>query len=190
MIKEILMGGFLAGVLCGCASTHSVSLTASSDKPTKLQIRNNAASLLDDLLDDEQNVDKVLIVKSASPDNTALIKLIAATAATHKRELDEMATNDPALNLQAADLPPGEMAARDGSSKADEHALLLSTGVNFEFNLLFSQAQAESYGQQLAAVAAKNSERPEEIHTFETISQTMKRLDLQVETAIRTLPAK
>lgn len=184
------MGGFLAGVLCGCASIHPVSSTASSDKPTKLQIRNNAASLLDDLLNDEQNVDKVLILKSASPDNTALIKLIAATAATHKRELDEMATNDPALNLQAMDLPPGEMAARDGSSKTDEHALLLSTGVNFEFNLLFSQAQAESYGQQLAAVAAKSSERPEEIHTFETISKTMERLDLQVETAIRTLPEK
>jgi hypothetical protein len=186
MIKEILMGGFLAGVLCGCASTRPMSLTASPDKPTKLQIRNNAASLLDDLLDDEQNVDKVLIVKSASPENTALIKLIAATAATHKRELDEMATNDPALNLQA----PGEIAARDGSSKAEEHALLLSTGVNFEFNLLFSQAQAESYGQQLAGVAAKNSERPEEIHTFETISQTMERLDQQVETAIRTVPEK
>ena len=190
MIKEILMGGFLAGVLCGCASIHPVSSTASSDKPTKLQIRNNAASLLDDLLNDEQNVDKVLILKSASPDNTALIKLIAATAATHKRELDEMATNDPALNLQAMDLPPGEMAARDGSSKTDEHALLLSTGVNFEFNLLFSQAQAESYGQQLAAVAAKSSERPEEIHTFETISKTMERLDLQVEKAMRMLPEK
>lgn len=184
------MGGFLVGILCGCASTHPVSLNASPEKPTKLQIRNNAASLLDDLLDDEQNVDKVLIVKSASPDNTALIKLIAATAATHKRELDEMATNDPALNLQATDLPPGEIVARNGSSKADEHALLLSTGVNFEFNLLFSQAQAESYGQQLATVAAKNSERPEEIHTFETISQTMERLDLQVVTAIRTLPEK
>lgn len=184
------MGGFLAGVLCGCTTTRSMSLTASSDKPTKLQIRNNAASLLDDLLDDEQNVDKVLIVKSASPDNTALIKLIAATAATHKRELDEMATNDPALNLQATDLPPGEIAARDGSSKSEEHELLLSTGVNFEFNLLFSQAQAESYGQQLAAVAAKNSENPKEMHAFETISQTMERLDLQVETAIRTLPAK
>jgi len=190
MMKEILMGGFLAGVLCGCASTHPVSLNALPEKPTKLQIRNNAASLLDDLLNDEQNVDKVLVVKSASPDNTALIKLIAATAATHKRELDEMATNDPALNLQATDLPPGEIAARNGSSKADEHALLLSTGVNFEFNLLFSQAQAESYGQQLATVAAKNSENPEEMHTFETISQTMERLDLQVITAIRTLPEK
>ena len=190
MIKEIFIAGFLAGVLCGCASTQPMSLTASSDQPTKLQIRNNAASLLDDLLNDEQNVDKVLIVKSASPDNTALIKLIAATAATHKRELDEMATNDATLNLQVTDLPPGEIAARNGSSKADEHDLLLSTGVNFEFNLLFSQAQAESYGQQLAAVAAKNSERPEEMHTFETISQTMERLDLQVMMAIRTVPEK
>ena len=189
MIKEILMGGFLAGVLCGCASTRPLSLNSLPAQPTKQQIRNNAASLLDDLLNDEQDVDKVLLVKSASPDNAALIKLIAATAATHKRELDEMATNDPALNLQVTDLPPGEVAARNATSKADEHDLLLSTGANFEFNLLYSQAQAESYGEELAAVAAENSERPEEIHMFETINKTMERLDLQVLTAIRRLPA-
>jgi hypothetical protein len=189
MFKELLVGGLLAGVVCGCSSVRSTASTASPATPTDLQIRNNAASLLSDLLDDEQNVDKVLIVKSASPDVEALIKLIAANAATGKRELAEMATNDPALNLQVMDLPPGETAARDATAKSKEHELLFSKGVNFEFNLLYSQAEAENYGQHLAAVAAKNSVRPDEQHLFETISKTMEQFDKQVLDEMRALPA-
>jgi hypothetical protein len=189
MFKEILIGGILAGAICGCSSLRSNSVATSSEKPTKLEVRNNAASLLSDLLNDEQNVDKVLKVKNASPDITGLIKLIAATAATHMRELGEMATNDSALDLQATDLPPGEVAARDATAKAQERALLLSSGTNFEFNLLYSQAQAQDYGGQLAAVAARYSEHPDEAHTFDTISKTMERLDAQVLAAMRALPA-
>jgi hypothetical protein len=189
MLREILVGGLLAGAVCGCSSLRSTSLTTPPAAPTEMQIRNNAASLLSDLLNDEQNVDKVLIVKSANQDIQALIKLIASNAATYKRELDEMATNDPALNLQVMDLPPGEVAARDATAKSKEHELLLSTGVNFEFNLLYSQAEAENYGQQLAGVAAKNSEHPDEEHLFETINKTMEQLDKQVLDKMRALPA-
>jgi hypothetical protein len=189
MLREILVGGLLAGAVCGCSSLRSTSLTTPPAAPTELQIRNNAASLLSDLLNDEQNVDKVLIVKSANQDVQALIKLIASNAAAYKRELDEMATNDPALNLQVMDLPPGEVAARDATAKSKEHDLLFSKGVNFEFNLLYSQAEAENYGQQLAGVAAKNSEHPDEEHLFETISKTMAQLDKQVLDEMRALPA-
>jgi hypothetical protein len=189
MLKEILIGGLLAVAICGCSSIQPAPLATAPAKPTKLQIRNNAASLLADLLNDEQNVDKVLIIKSASPDIAALIKLIAATAATHKRELDEMATNDPTLNLHALDLPPGEAAAREATAKVKKHELLFSTGTNFEFNLLCTQAEAQSYGCQLAGVAAKNSENPDQTQTFDTISQTMDRLNQQVLAAMRALPA-
>jgi hypothetical protein len=88
------------------------------------------------------------------------------------------------------DLPPGEVAARDATAKTEEHELLLSTGVNFEFNLLYSQAEAENYGQHLAGVAAKNSENPDEEHLFENISKTMEQLDKQVLDEMRALPAK
>ncbi len=193
MLKEILIAGLLAPTICiwicGCASVHPTPVaTATPTKPTKIEIRNNAASLLDDLLNDEQNVDKVLIIKHASPDTASLIKLIAATAATHKRELDEMATNDPSLDLQVMDLPPGEMAARDATASSKKHDLLFTSGNRFEFNLLYTQAEAESYGWHLAAVAAKNSENPDEARTFETISQTMERLYGQVIIAMRAVP--
>ena len=188
LIEKILIGGILAGVICGCSSVHSGALMAPPAKPTQIQIRNNAASLLYDLLNDEQNVDKVLIVKKASPDVEALIKLIAANAATDRSELGGLATNDPALNLQVMDLPPGETAAREATARTQEHDLLLSTGANFEFNLLYSQAEAQSYGSQLAGVAAKNAERPDEVQTFDHISKDMNQFDQQVLSELRSLP--
>lgn len=188
MLKEILIGGLLAATMCGCSSVRPGPSAVSTVKPTKLQIRNNAASLLSDLLNDEQNVDKVLIVKNASLEIKSLIKLIAATAAAHNRELDQMATNDPTLHLDATDLPPGETATRDATAKAQEHALLFSTGVNFEFNLLYCQAEAQNYGRELAGVAAKNCERPEEATRFEAISKSMEHLNDEVLSTMRSLP--
>jgi hypothetical protein len=190
MFKHLMIGGILATAICGCSSVQQATLTPPPTKPTPVQIRNNAASLLYDLLGDEQNVNKVLIVKSASANNAALIKLIAATATTDMRELEILATNDPTLDLKAIDLPPGEVAARDATSKAKEHDILFTTGANFEFNLLYSQAEAQNYGWQLAGVAAKNSERPDEAQTFDAISKSMEGLDKQVLMALRALPEK
>jgi len=190
MIKELVIGGLLAGVVCGCSNMQPAALPSQPAPPAadgKLQIRNNAASLLSDLLKQEQNVGKVLIIKDASPRIAGTIKLIAATAAAHERELEEMAAKDPALILTALDLPPGEVAAREGTATTTKHALLFSSSSNFEFNLLYSQAQAESYGWHLAAVAASNCSQPKEAQVFNTISQTMERLNHEVLDEMRAL---
>ncbi len=190
MFRNYLVGAVLSLAVGGCSSLPPMPLSSPSQEPNKLQTRNNAASLLSDLLKDEQNVGKVFVVKNASPEVTDLVKLIGATAATHERELEEMATNDPTLNLSEMALPPGETAARDGTAKSKEHDLLLSSDANFEFNLLFSQAQAENYGWHLAAVAAENSTKPDDAHTFTIISGTMKRLYEQVVEQMREVPAR
>ena len=78
-------------MVCGCVQTPSHDGKA-ADSGKKLQTRNNAASLLSDLLKDEQNVGKVFILKNASPEVTDLVKQIGATAATHERVLEELAT--------------------------------------------------------------------------------------------------
>jgi hypothetical protein len=190
MFRKLLAGALLIEAVCSCSHLQSTPQEDRTPASTKqIQTRNNAASLLSDLLKDEQSVGKIFVVKSASRETTDLVKLIGATAATHERELEEMATNDLELNLQAMDLPPGERAAREGTAKSEKHDLLLSTGANFEFNLLFSQAQAENYGCHLAAVAAENSTGSER-RTFSTISDTMKRLYGQVVEQMRIVPAK
>lgn len=177
----------------GCASRPArpahqpvpESAPASGDAE-KLQLRNNAASLLRDLLDDEKNVSKVFIIKHGD-DVKALVKLIAATAEANEKELLQLTNADPTLNLQALDLPPGEKAARDAVAKSKEHDLLFTSGAQFEFNLLLTQAEAQNYGWHLAKVAAENSSRPDEAATFTRISEGMKRLYEQTVRQMRQL---
>jgi hypothetical protein len=192
MIPKIALFTLLLAVLCGCATRQNSgqSLTTIPGKTKEIKTRNNAASLLADLLKQEKDVAKVFILKKANKPVVDLVTLIGATAATHERELLEMSTNDPSLKLNAIRLPPGELAARDGTTKSKERDLLLTSGHNFEFNLLFSQAQAENYGWHLAAVAADNSSNSEEEHTFTTIGQTMEHLYRETVEQMRALPAE
>ena len=177
-------------LLCGCSGIKTkADARAKTGENENIQTRNNAASLLADLLNDEENVDKVLIVKDAGKDVTGLVKLIAATAATHAKELAQLTNSDSTLRLDVMDLPPGEQAARNATAKAKEHELLLTTGTNFEFNLLYSQAEAENYGWQLAVVAAKNSAMPNEKEVFSKIAETMHRLYDNTVEQIRSLPS-
>jgi hypothetical protein len=181
----------LACLAGGCSSVPSGASSSSADDadPAKIQLRNNAASLLRDLLDDEKNVSKVFLVKNGR-DSAPLVKLIAATADANEKRLDQLAQADPQLNLQALELPPGEKAAREAVAKSKEHDLLFSSGANFEFNLLLTQAEAQNYGWHLALVAAQNSSRPEEVKAFAIISDAMKLLYQQTVSEMRSLPAR
>ena len=168
-------------MFCGCTQTkHLESGRGALPVGEKLGTRNNAASLLYDLLGNEKNVSKILIVKSNSESLGRLIKAISEQSADYQKQLDGLASNDVNLNLHVLELPPGEKAARAAAAKTEEHELLFSSGKEFEFNLLLTQAEALSYGGHLALIAAKNSSQPEEVHIFTMMSQTMNQLHDQV----------
>jgi hypothetical protein len=176
----------LAGVLfCGCAHLKK---TQSADNPVpseKLEVRNNAASLLYNLLGDEKNVNKILIIKHNSEELGQLIKAISEAAAADEKQMEQLATNDPSLDLYAIELPPGEKAARDAVARTKEHELLFSSGQKFEFNLLLTQAEALGYGYHLAKITAQNSSSAAEVQKFTTISEAMENLYDQVITLMR-----
>jgi hypothetical protein len=177
-LTATLLAGFM---LCGCVNFEKAQPTNSkSPVSEKSEVRNNAASLLYDLLGNEKNVSKILIVKRNSEELGQLIKAISAAAADGKKQLERLATNDPNLNLHAIQLPQGEKATRDAVAKTEEHELLFSSGKEFEFNLLLTQAEALSYGWHLAKIASENSSLPEEVQTFTAISRGMKNLYDQV----------
>jgi hypothetical protein len=155
----------------------------------KTLVRNNAASLLAQLLDEEKNVSKILIIKHASRELSGLIKTISTAADDGAQRLKGLAEVDPSLDLKRQDLPAGERASRDAEGKTEEHELLFSSGANFEFNLLLTQAQALGYGSHLAKVAADNSADPLEEDAFLTVSRTLDQLLLQVKAMMRTIPA-
>jgi len=156
----------------------------------KMLVRNNASSLLDQLLDQEKNVSKVLIIKHVSRELSGLIKAISTAAADGAKRLKGLAHDDPTLDLGRPELPVGEKATRDAIAKTDEYDLLLSSGANFEFTLLLTQAQAVNYGSHLAKVAADNSADPAEKDAFLTMSRTLDQLLTQVKAMMRSLPSK
>ena len=155
-----------------------------------MQVRNNASSLLAQLLDQEKNVSKVLIIKHGSRELSGLIKAISTAAADGAKRLKGLAQGDPTLDLRRQELPAGEKASRDALGKTEEHELLMSSGVDFEFTLLLTQAQALNYGSHLAKVAADNSADPKEADAFLTMSRTLDQLLTQVKAMMRSLPPK
>jgi hypothetical protein len=155
----------------------------------KIVTRNNAASLLFQLVEDEKSLNVLLAVKGNRPDVATLVKAIAATAGEASKNLLALAKADPSLNLHAVDLPAGEVAARALIAKTKTHQLLLSTGDNFEFALLLTQTEALSYGYNLAQTALDNSSDPAQRETFSALRDTMKAQYLQVIAFIRA-PAK
>jgi hypothetical protein len=178
---------FCEGIFCGCAS-YKNSAPAAVSKPDakKIELRNNSVSLLYDLLNDEKNVSKVLIIKRNSDELGKLIKAISVSSRDAQKQLDTMAKEDATLNLHAIELPAGERATRDSISKTKEHELLTSSGENFQFDLLLTQADALSYGWHLAKIAAENSTRPQQVREFNDIHATMRDLYEQVVALIKS----
>jgi hypothetical protein len=183
---------FCAEIFCGCAhlpksAPEKNSLAISTEG---LQMRNNSASLLYDLLGDEKNVGKVLIIKGNREALHSLIKDISVTTGDGAQWLEQLAKTDPTLNLHAIELPPGEKATRAAIARTEEKELLFSSGENFEFSLLLTQADALSYGWHLAKIAAENSSQPEQVHEFDSLSVAMQDLYKQVVALMRSPPAK
>jgi hypothetical protein len=190
MIRSLCALLFCAAVVCGCAHmppgpTASAPAEVAPDSNKKIQLRNNAVSSLYDLMGNEKNVSKVLIVKHGGTDLSLLIHAVSRTTGDISDRLDQMAAADPTFQLYALKLPAGEKAAREAIAKTEEHELLFSSGDNFQFQLLLTQADALSYGWHLAKIAADNSTKPEEVHAFTEMSGAMRDLYQQVVDMLR-----
>src|SRR3569833_2229923 len=108
-------------LLCGCQSFHShpgekQPANAREGNNVNLPTRNNALALLADLLGDEKNVSKILIIKHNSDELGKLIKDISETAGNGAKMIDEFAKSAGGLDLKRQDLPPGEAATRKASA--------------------------------------------------------------------------
>ena len=150
-------------LLSGCQSPHpvpatpaAVELRPSGKQAVDAVVHDNAINLLHDLLGDEKNVSKVLIIKHASPAVKQLVKNISAAAGAGVKTLESFAPKDAAPNWDHLGLPPAEKAVREALAKTKEHELLQAAGNEFEFLLLLTQAEGLGYGTHLARLAAAN----------------------------------
>jgi hypothetical protein len=147
--------------------------------------RNNSLALLNDLLNDEKNVSKILIIKHNSVELKNLLKNISETAGRGAKQLKSLAEKDPGLQLSAIDLPPGEQAVRKSISKAKERELLHTKDAEFEFQLLLTQSEALNYGAHLAFIAAANEPQSSRAQEFSNFSNQLKKLHQQVLAMLR-----
>jgi len=190
LVKRLFMLCLGAGLFCGHANAQKSTPPNAAPDKSKIEVRNNAASLLADLLGDEKNVSKILIIKRNSAELGRLIKAISKTAGEGAEQLETLAKNDTTLNLHALQLPPGELATRAAISKTKEHELLFSSGEKFELNLLLTQTDALDYGSHLAKIAAENSSSPEQQRKFHSLDVALNALLQQVVAKLRALPGR
>jgi hypothetical protein len=149
-------------------------------------VRNNAAALLYQLLGDEKDVSKLLIIKRDRRELHQVIKSVASTSDAARKALEKFARGDNTLNLKDTALPPGEKAARAAEAKTRQGELLHASGADLEFKLLLTQAEALAYAEHLAKVAAQNEPVPDRAKVFTTISEQMNALHQQVISLLRS----
>jgi hypothetical protein len=168
--RELFLTALILVVALGCQTPPPQPAPAASGAAA---VRNNAASLLYDLLGDEKDVSKLLIIKRDRPELGNVIKEIASTTGAARKNLEKLAREDPTLNLKDTALPPGEKATREAIAKKRAGELLRASGADFELKLLLTQAEALGYAESLAKVAAENESSPERAKVFTAIGQQM-----------------
>ena len=146
--------------LCGCASLQETSSKAPAQsnalEERVPQARNDHGyALLFELLGDEKNVAKLLIIKRERAELRDLIRDIAQRCGTAHEELERFAKADRGLNLKTNGLPAVEIGTRDAIGKTKAKQLLAESGKEFELRLLIAQHEALTYGSHLAATIAK-----------------------------------
>lgn len=177
--------------LCACqtSSTRSApplrSEAVARKKKFDLPTRDNAWALLEDLLNEEKHLSKILIIKRESRELNRLVKSISEAADHGADRLKIMAQRDPGHDLTATDLPPGEKAARESIAKVKQHLLLHSGGAEFEFQLLLTQTEALGYATHLALVAAENEPQPARAQELAGLSAQLKALHEEVLAMLR-----
>jgi hypothetical protein len=185
-----LLALFVLWNLCACQMPRTQKATSrepasATSKTIDLPTRNNALALLDELLNEEKHLSKLLFIKRESAELNRLVKDISETADAGADQLKALKKNDPALAQAATALPPGEKATRESIAKVKQHALLHSSGTELEFQLLITQAEALGYGSHLALVAAENEPQPDRAQEFLALSLRLKTLHGQVLAMLR-----
>ncbi len=141
----------LPWLLGGCASISERPATAPPGSQSDVS---HGYALLFDLLGDEQNVSKLLIIKRERPQLRILVKEISRTCGEARKQLEASARAAPKLDLKDQGLPAAEVETRKSIGKAKGKELLTDKGSQFELRLLLSQDEALMYGTHLAATNA------------------------------------
>jgi hypothetical protein len=142
--------------------------------------RNNAYSLLHQLMAQEKDVSMLRFIKREHADLKELIKKVAAACGEGAEKMEAFAKRDSSLALDDFGLPPGEQKTRDDIGAKKQSELLHESGDQFEVTLLLTQVEALNYGQHLAKIASENDFQPERARYLMELSSELGALRDQV----------
>jgi hypothetical protein len=133
-------------------------------------------ALLYDLLGQEKDVDKLLIIKTEHDDFQAIIDAIAERTGRAYEELGALGEADPALNLSDPGLPAGEVAARDAIKAAKQKSLLTENGEELELQLSLAQSEALGYIGGLTEALSRAESDPARLEFTRALWRDARRL--------------
>lgn len=144
--------------------------------PISVETRNNAFSLLHQLLHEEKEVNLIHFIKKERPEVRELLKKISVVSKNGEKLLEDYAKEDPYIRIDNTALPPGEIATRDSISAMKKNQTLHLAGPEQELGVLMAQAEALTYGWNLAKVASQNDTQPDRVRELSRISEQLENL--------------
>ena len=150
MLASVLLTASL-----GCAST------ATPSRPQEAPPASGYGyALLYEILGQERDVSKLLVIKGERPALETVIDAIAGTCGTAYERLEELAKESPRLDLSDTGLPAEEVRTRQAIAATRRDQLLAASGGEFELQLLLAQNEALTYTTHLTDTLARSEPDP------------------------------
>src|SRR6185436_6154070 len=142
-------------------------------------------ALLARLLDDERHVSMLLIIKRERDQLEEVIDAIDDTCDKAWDDLNDLADDDPPVDLENSGLPAAELQTREGIRETRKKELLDAKGRELEFQLLLTQNEALTYGAHLAETLSRTESNPERLAFERALWKDLSRLQLRVRDLLR-----
>ncbi len=167
-----------------CAST-----SAPEHPPAAPVSPGHGYALLYQILGQERQVSKLLIVKEERDALEKVIDAIGETCGTAYDRLEQLARETPPLNLSDTGLPVQELRTREAIAATRRDQLLAASGREFELQLLLSQNEALTYAAHLADTLSRSETDPARLAFVRALWKDLTRLQGDVLALLRR-PAK
>lgn len=148
-----LLACLLLAASLGCASAGAPS-ASQEEEPSSSS--GHGYALLYEILGQERQVSKLLLIQREREVLGTIIAAIAETCGRAYDRLEALAESDPGLDLTDTGLPTEELRTREAIAATRSSQLLAASGREFELQLLLSQNEALTYIGHLADTLSRS----------------------------------
>lgn len=147
-----------------CNQPHATAREAESpSKPSPTREISDGYALLWDLVVRESELDKVLIVKDASPTVEQLLKDISRTFNDFKSDWDSALPSPDSFRPMEKILPETERRTRESIEGETTKNVLTASGAAFDLQMLLSQKKALEYASHLSRSLKRQETSPKRL---------------------------